>query len=282
MQRKITIVGGNGSMGQLFSHYFDKLGFLTQSLDKNDWNNAKYLLENVDLVIISVPIENTISIIDEVCKYITENTILADFTSIKESIQLHMEKKFSGAILSLHPMFGPTISSPKSQVILNCGGRQNSKADWFIQGLKQIGFNLINISARKHDKAMSFIQGIEHFSTFVLGTFLKEHKLSPQDLFSIASPIYQTKLAMLGRIFDQDASLYADIIMSNNERISLIEEYSIWLQHWVEKLKNNKRSEFIKEFEETSSWMGDFTHQSQTASDKFLTDFTENLKQEIN
>jgi len=274
MQRKITIVGGNGAMGKLFVNYFNSLNFITYSLDAGDWGNAQTLLYHVDIVIICVPINNTIEIIDKVCKYISNKTVLADFTSIKEPIQLHMKRLHSGPILSLHPMFGPTIAAPKSQVIINCGGQDLGSSQWFIDSLKQLGFTLVDMTTQSHDQAMSFIQGVEHFSTFALGTFLKKHNVHPQDLFSIASPIYQTKLALLGRIFDQDAGLYADIIMSDDKRIKLIEEYITWLQEWVVKLKTHKREEFIEAFNQTSRWMGDFTHESQLSSDKFLTDVT--------
>lgn len=274
MQRKITIVGGNGAMGQLFLQYFKKLGFAAKALDKQDWDNAASLLSNVDLVIICVPIHDTIQIIDQVCKYISKKTILADFTSIKEPIQKHMESVFTGSILSLHPMFGPTISSTHAQVIIDCGGRNLTESQWVIDSLKQLGFTLIKMTPEAHDQAMSFIQGIEHFSTFALGTFLKQHNLHPQELFAIASPIYQTKLALLGRIFDQDASLYADIIMSDDKRIQLIEEYINWLQKWLIKLKEHNHSEFIQAFNDTSKWMGKFTHDSQLSSDHFLNEIT--------
>jgi prephenate dehydrogenase len=133
------------------------------------------------------------------------------------------------------------------------------------------------MSAKTHDDAMAFIQGVEHFSTFVLGSFLHKHEQHPKELFNLASPIYQAKLALMGRIFDQDASLYASIISADNSRLQLIEDYIKHLQHWVDKLKNNQTDDFISEFTQTSQWMGDFTHSSQLASDKFLTAVSESF-----
>jgi prephenate dehydrogenase len=270
----ITIVGGNGAMGQLFAKYWQNLGFAIRIIDKNDWNNAKTILGQSDLVVVCVPINITLDIINKICPLINPNTILADFTSIKSSILNHMQKAHHGPILSLHPMFGPTITSPELQVIINCDGRFAEQSDWVITSLKQIGFSIVDMNAAEHDKAMGFIQGVEHFSTFALGAFLKQNNQHPQDLFSLASPIYQAKLALLGRIFDQDAKLYADIITADSERLNLISLYVDFLKSWIDKLQTNKKDEFIQEFKDVSKWMGDFTHQSQLASDHFLTEIS--------
>ena len=129
------------------------------------------------------------------------------------------------------------------------------------------------MDAKTHDTAMDFIQGIEHFSTFVLGSFLHTNNKHPDNLYTLASPIYQTKLALMGRIFDQDASLYADIIASDRTRLDKIEEYSKYFSSWIAKLKLGKHDDFIDEFTATRKWMGEFTHQSQIATDEFLENF---------
>lgn len=278
LNKQITIIGGNGLMGQLFAKYWQNAGATVRSLGRNNWDNASELLGIADLVIVCVPIHDTCDIITKACKFIQPDTVLADFTSIKQTIINHMQQCHSGAVLGLHPMFGPTISSPQSQVIINCGGRNTDKSAWVIDSLIEIGFTIRNMSAQEHDTAMSFIQGVEHFSTFALGSFLKEQGIHPQELFGMASPIYQAKLALLGRIFDQDANLYADIIMSDEKRIELISQYIKHLQSWLTKLKENKRKEFVSEFMDTHKWMGDFTHQAQLASDQFLAEVGNSFK----
>lgn len=270
--KTITIVGGSGSMGQLFAKYWQQLNFKVQILDKNNLAETEILIKNSDLVVISVPINITQQTISNVSQYLNKSTILIDFTSIKEPILKHMISVHAGPILSMHPMFGPTIVSPKAQVIINCGGQQEELARWVIKSLLEIGFSIKNMSALDHDDTMGFIQGIEHFSTFALGSFLKRKGQHPDHLFSIASPIYQAKLALLGRIFDQSPDLYADILMDSAKRIDLIDQYANWLKSWANKLKNNDRQEFIQEFIEVSQWMGDFTSKAQLASDHFLTE----------
>jgi chorismate mutase/prephenate dehydrogenase len=271
MNKKITIIGGAGQMGLLFKRYFSNLNHQVFIIDKDDWNDkAIYNLGNCDLALISVPIDSTIEIIKKTSSHLSKNAILADLTSIKVAPLQAMLEYHSGPVVGLHPTFGPTIATAKHQVILECSGRGDYS--WFINDLKKIGFTLKSLTASEHDLVMTFIQGIEHFTTFVLGSFLTKLNIQPSKLFNYASPIYQSKLTLLGRIFNQDAGLYANIICSDDNRKQLILEFSNYLSDWAKTIAtdSNAKNLFIDEFNKSKGWMGDFTNRSQSLSDKYL------------
>lgn len=267
----ITIVGGSGLMGKLFTNLWKEQGFTVYAIDKNDWSDADQKLSSSDAVIISVPINLTTEMISQVSSMIRVDTILADFTSIKTTPLLAMLSSHVGPVIGLHPMFGPTITSPRNQVIVHCKGRYPEKCQWLLDSLSKLDFTLKSMNPDKHDQAMNFIQGIEHFLTFSLGTFLHHKKEHPKELLEIASPIYLAKLLLMGRIFDQDPALYADIIMADKTRLQLIREFATWLNEWVCKLEQYNKQEFITEFSNASQWMGEFTAYAQKISDNFLT-----------
>ncbi len=269
-KKNIVIVGGNGLMGKLFSRLFNHENHNVSTIGKDDWQNASTILAKADWVIISVPIHITSEVIVKVAKQINHNCVLSDFTSIKSSPLLIMLREHIGPVIGLHPMFGPTINSTHNQVIIACEGRYPDKTTWVTDLLLKLGFTVKHLDATKHDQAMSFIQGIEHFLTFSLGTFLHHKNQHPEFLMELASPIYMAKLLLMGRIFDQDAALYADIIMADNSRIELIKEFSQWLNHWVQQLEQLNKQEFIEEFKAASKWMDKFTSYSQEVSDGFL------------
>lgn len=268
--KQISIIGGHGLMGSLFSRLLGSLGHNINKIGKNNWNEAPEILKSSDLVIITVPIEQTENIIHKAVGFISEKCLLADFTSLKVDPLMAMLSSHNGPVIGLHPMFGPTISSTKSQVIINCPGRDQHAAQWLLDDLGTLGFTLKKMSAREHDTAMNFIQGIEHFVTFSLGTFLHHKNQHPSKLLEISSPIYLTKLLLLGRIFDQSPELYADIIMAHPERIQLIAEFADWLQKWVKEIQSHDKDNFIAEFVNASRWMGEFTAKAQKVSDHFL------------
>ena len=267
----ITIIGGTGQMGQLFARLWQQLGFIIHCVGSQDWQKIPALIEQSDAVIVSVPIHYTVATIFRIPPYLQSDTVLADFTSIKNVPFNQMLQSHTGPIVGLHPMFGPTINSPQQQVIVYCHGRDQTNYQWLLDSLAELQFSLKAMEAPAHDQAMNFIQGIEHCLTFCLGSFLHHKQQAPDQLIEIASPIYLTKLLLLGRIFDQDPILYADIIMADPQRIQLIREFSNWLSLWLDKIENHDKQSFIDEFTKTSAWMGDFTNYAQTVSDTFLT-----------
>ncbi len=269
-KKQISIIGGPGQMGQLFTRLLGELGHQIQSIGINDWDNLQSRLCHSDLVIVSVPIASTLSVIQQLAPLLPAHCILCDFTSIKVEPLLAMLSCHSGPVLGLHPMFGPTIKSTSTQVIVHCSGRHSAAAQWLLDDILRLGFTLKEMSASAHDQAMSFIQGLEHFLTFCLGSFLKHKGQHPEQLQEIASPIYLAKLMLLGRIFHQDANLYASIISANPQRITLLREFSTWIAHWVTELECNNQQAFVNEFNNTKQWMGKFTAAAQKISDEFL------------
>ena len=268
-KKNITIIGGNGAMGQLFKNYWQD--YNVSILSENDWHAAPAILKDADLVVISVPISVTEQVIKDAAPFLAKECILMDFTSIKQQPIETMLRYHQGSVIGLHPMFGPTIKSPDNQIIINCGGRCITDCSWVFDSLTTMGFHLVAMVPVEHDKIMGFIQGIEHFSTFALGNFLKRFDVHPEQIFKISSPIYQTKLALMGRIFDQDPKLYADIIMADDARIDLIIKYIDYLQALKPMLLSHDKEKFIEEFSKVCNWMGEFTTKSQHATDAFLT-----------
>ncbi len=87
------------------------------------------------------------------------------------------------------------------------------------------GIIKIDISAIEHDQGMTLIQALRHFTSFVYGVHLAEEDPQIEQLMSLSSPIYRLELAMVGRLFAQDAQLYADIIMSAPQNLAMIKRF---------------------------------------------------------
>jgi prephenate dehydrogenase len=272
MNKRICIVGGGGEMGQMTQYIFSK--FLPKYelvvFTESDWENPKTKLANKDIVILSVPIFLTNEIIKKVVPYISEGTILADYTSIKDEPLNTMLESYNGPVVGLHPIFGPTIDDPKNQVIVVCDGRFEDKYSYFIDDFARIGFSIEKMTAKAHDEAMTFIQGIEHFSVYCMGMFLKHKNIDVQKMMKLASPVYKMELNIIGRLFSQGAGLYSDIIMSDEKRQQTIAEYAGFVMENAEKVASGDKETFKDNFKAVKSWMGDFADQAYKDSDKLL------------
>ena len=272
INKRICIVGGNGEMGQMTRNIFSKYlpEYELTIFDESDWSNPQVKLANQDIVILSVPIFLTNEIIKKVVPYISAGTILADYTSVKEDPLNAMLENYDGAVVGLHPIFGPTIDNPDNQVIVVCDGRLKEKYSYFIEDLARVGFSIENMTAKEHDEAMTFIQGIEHFSTYCMGMFLKHKNIDIQKMMKLASPVYRMELNIIGRLFSQGPGLYSDIIMSDKQRQDTISEFAEFVSTNAEKVANGDKESFKDNFKAVKSWMGDFADKAYKDSDRLL------------
>lgn len=265
----IVIVGGNGLMGQLFSRLFTQTGYHVQTLGAQSWDQAPALIANADVVIISVPINKTVEIIQQLPP-LPENCLLTDLTSIKQKPLEAMLQQHHGPVIGLHPMFGPDVPNLTKQVVVACEGRYPEKYQWLLQQLQIWGAHIYPIAACDHDRSMSFIQALRHFSSFSYGVNLQQEHANLDQLIALSSPIYRLELMMIGRLFAQDPQLYADIIMSSTDNIELIKRYYNRLGQLIQLVETGNKTAFIQNFNEVSTWFGDYAQRFMDESRTLL------------
>jgi len=252
----VVIVGGDGAMGRLFAGYFRRSGYEVRVLELDDWCRAPVLLEDVGLVLVSVPINVTADVIAELGPQLPLDAILADVTSRKAEPVTAMLKAHPGPVLGLHPMFGPTVPSLAKQVVVDCGGRHHAASRWVLAQLQTWGARVVPVTPREHDHTMAVVQALRHFTAFCYGVHLAEEGVDLEMVLNLSSPIYRLELAMTGRLFAQDATLYSDIIFGSREGLTLAERYLERLQDAVAMYRAGDREEFGRRFDETRAWFG--------------------------
>lgn len=256
--RKILIIGGRGGMGNQYATLFSSSGHEVRILDKDDWNQAQELFSGVDLVIVSVPINITLHVIEQASRYMPNDVVLADFTSNKSEPLNSMIDNHSGPVVGLHPMHGPDVQNLSKQLMMVCHGRKEEQYDWLINQFQLWGMRVLSVSPDQHDKVMNLVQGLRHFVALLHGSFMKQVALKPEEILHFSSPIYRAELMMTGRIFAQDAELYADIVFANEERRNLLIQFLEHHGRLANMVKAGDKSAFIDEFREITEFFGDF------------------------
>ena len=256
-------------MGQRFYRWWRSLGHEVRILDREDWPRAETLLAGVDAVVVCVPINITVDVIGELADLLPEDAVLADFTSVKVAPLQAMFTVHDGPVVGLHPMFGPTIEQPMGQTIVVTPGRYSDRYRWLLDDFEELGFHCHTVDAREHDRAMDFIQGLEHFMTIALGHFLQQEKVSMENLLALSSTIYRTKINLLGRIFDQDAQLYQDIITASDSRLATIANFLDSCQELLSATEKDPVA-LATQFRAVAKWMGAFTERAQAETDALL------------
>ncbi len=258
----ILIIGGSGQMGSFFSSLFQKSGYHVRILAEDDWDRAEFLCKNIDLALVSVPIDKTEDVIEKIAPFLSPETLLADLTSIKEKPLKKMLDSHSGPVMGLHPIFGPTSTSLDKQIIVVTPGRHPDQCRWLIDQFILWGAVMVESGAKEHDDIMEIVQALRHFATFCFGRFLYEKHVRLEKTLEFSSPIYRLELGMVGRLFAQDSSLYSEIIFATKERRLLLKEYIASLNTHLEMLENNDKALFESRFTEIAGWFGPFSEQA--------------------
>ena len=262
----VLLIGGRGSMGQYFHQWFSEAGYQVRILDRQDWPNVSKLCQDVELAMISVPIEITASVAKKIGHHLPPNCVLTDITSIKKAPLNAMLEAHKGPVIGLHPLFGPTTSTMDKQIVVVTPGRNLSGCQWLIDQFSAWGSIILQVDAEEHDKIMSIVQTVRHFATFAFGQFLCNKQIDLSRTLEYSSPIYRLELGMVGRLFAQDPSLYSEIIFASPERCALLKEYLDSLSKNLDMVKNGDKEKFLAEFKEISDWFGPFSEQAMRES----------------
>jgi chorismate mutase / prephenate dehydrogenase len=267
----VLIVGGKGGMGEYFAGWFKRSGYNTRVLGRNDWDKVESLCEGIDLAVVSVPIESTLSVIEKLAPFLPKNAVLADLTSIKKAPMKAMLKSHAGSVLGIHPLFGPTTSSMDKQIIVVTPGRDEDSSKWIIDQLSEWGAIIVRSNEDEHDRIMAVVQALRHFATFTFGRFLFRKNVDLFRSLEFSSPIYRLELGMVGRLFAQAPDLYSGIIFASDERCSLLKEYITSITELISMVESSDKEEFEIEFNEIATWFGPFSEQALRES-SFLID----------
>ena len=252
----VIVIGGRGALGRRFVDMFERSGYQTRVIEKEDWPVAEEVWQQANLVIVAVPIQVTEDVIHQLPK-LPEDCVLADLTSLKGEPLNAMLSAHQGPVVGLHPMFGPDVPNFVKQVVVVCHGREPMAYQWLIDQLALWGAILEVDQATAHDESMELIQAMRHFTTYVYGRFLARQNPDLEQLLRLSSPIYRLELAMTGRLFAQNSQLYADIIYNAKDIKQLSADFFQELKFAIDDLVQDDKEAFKKEFDEVALWFGD-------------------------
>lgn len=266
---KVVIVGGRGALGQRFASLFSRSGYQVDVLEQADWPEAERIVADAVLVLIAVPIHATIDVIKQLPP-LPSSCIVADLTSIKAAPLAAMLEQHQGPVLGLHPMFGPDISNIVKQVVVVCHGRHAQSYHWLLQQFTVWGAVLSEKTASQHDELMQLIQAMRHFSSLVYGVHLAEEHADLAQLLELSSPIYRLELAMIGRLFAQNAELYADIMLSSVAVTGLLQRYQHRFNQLSHLLAARDKQGLMAEFAKGQQFFGELAGQFLQESRRLL------------
>ncbi len=254
----IGIIGGTGRFGSWFKGFFESQGLVVLVSGRSTELTALDIAKKCDIVIVCVPIPQTVSTIRSIRDSVRPDALLCDFTSIKEAPLKEMMKSKSGCgVTGIHPLFGPLVPVIARQVITFCSGRDNKWTEFLKNIFEKNGAIVIFTDAKKHDEQMAMMQALTHFVNITFARAIQKNKdLELLNLYS--TPIFRLQSILAGRVLGASPELYADLEMGNSFFKKVAKSYSKEVSNFAAYIEKGDRNKFIHDFKEAASFMENF------------------------
>lgn len=260
--RKITIVGGCGSMGLWLTRFFKSFGHHVVVVDSKKTNGlpegVTYIedlasaVRTAEFVILATPILVTAKLLEELSA-INPPGIVLDICSLKSPLLKPIAKAEQAGIqvTSIHPMFGPKTDLLSGQNIVFC---DTTNADLSLQAMNlfhDTTANLVRIPIAKHDELMGYVLGMSHMMNLAFAKAINDGQFSYKELEAVASSTFRAQLDVAIPIINENQDLYFEIQAENSHTKEIFQEMIRALQLYLEAVSTNDRVTF-KDYMESS------------------------------
>lgn len=267
---KAGIIGGTGKMGRLFVPVFERADYKVLVSGRTTSLTSADLAEQCDIVIVSVPIRDTVNVIETIAPLLSRDQLLCDFTSLKvKPVEAMLKSKAN--VVGLHPMFGPTAGSLKSQTIIVCPAWVEEHLLHNLVGIfRNEGARCTMTTPEEHDKMMAVVQGLTHYVTLCMADSIRRLGMDIDATREFTSPVYQIELSLVGRLLSQDPDLYADILQQNPYVTVVLEACKSSAGDLAEIVGSKDPGLFRAFFEKNSRHLGPSCDEGQKMTDTLI------------
>ena len=270
---KIGIIGGTRGLGRTIAWYLKDFDFdvtitgrdsiignqVSEELGIKYSDNNKKIVQESDIVIISVPISSTEAVIEELGPFMKEGSLMLDVTSVKEGPSEKMKESLSEGVefIPTHPVFGPRTTDLKGQVIVLT---PIEKGKWYprvYKFLEDKGLRVIETTAEHHDDMMGVVQVLTHFSYISTASAIEKLQINIKDTQDYESPIYNLMIDTIARIVSQNPYLTYSIQHENKRGEKIRQALFDSMSELKDALTNSDEDEFIDIALRATKHMGD-------------------------
>ena len=287
---KIGIIGGTRGLGRTIAWYLKDFDFdvtvtgrdtivgkqVSEEIGVKYSNDNKKIVQNSDIIIISVPISSTESVIEELAPFMKDGSLMLDVTSVKEGPSNKMKECLSEGVeyIPTHPVFGPRTTSLKGQIIVLT---PIEKGKWYpkvYKFLEDKGMRIVETTAAHHDEMMGIVQVLTHFSYISTASAIEKLKVDIKDTENYESPIYNLMIDTIARIVSQNPYLTYSIQHENKQGEKIRQALFDSISELKDTLTNEDEEEFVEIALKATKHMGDI-QAALGRSDKAINALTE-------
>ena len=189
--------------------------------------NIETAVPLADLIIITVPVDQTKLILPKVLDSINKNSTVIDVGSTKEGIcRTADQHRNRGNFVATHPIagtenYGPLAAIPglfNDKLSIICD-RERSFDFAILQTerlYKSLGMKIINMKSEEHDLHAAYVSHLSHISSFTLGLTVLEIEKNEETIFELAGSGFASTV----RLAKSSPDMWAPIFDQNSKHLS--------------------------------------------------------------
>lgn len=265
--KKITFIGVGligGSMALELRQLFPQAAFL--GIDKNTENLNEAIdlgiidreaqnedLATSDLVLISIPVTQIVEVLPPILDQISENTLVMDMGSTKETICKCVENHHRRSnFLAAHPIAGTEFSGAKSaflglfktKTMIVCEVEKTAfkLQETALSILSRIGMRIRYMSPKIHDIHIAYVSHLSHILSYMLGKTVMEKSQSEREIFDMAGSGFESTV----RLAKSSATMWTPIFEHNRDFV--LESLNNYIDNLIQFRTLLEQNEFEKIF----------------------------------
>ena len=272
--KKVYIIGIGligGSLALDIKKHYPKVTIYGVDASESNLNDALELnvvdekatikdVSNADLVVLSVPVDVSIELVDQVLNIISDTTLVIDVGSTKQvfckSVDKHPNRR---NLLATHPIAGTEHSGPKAAIHDLFRNQTNiicevEKTAFKLQekALKlftELGMRIRYMNPEAHDKHIAYVSHLSHISSFMLGKTVIEKEKNERDIFDMAGSGFESTV----RLAKSSPEMWTPIFEQNKENVlETLDEYIANLNQFKTFMEQDNFEAIYNEMKDTN------------------------------
>ncbi|SHI71477.1 prephenate dehydrogenase [Flavobacterium haoranii] len=251
---KVFVIGVGligGSLAKDFKKHLEDVTIFGIDLNEENLNKAIELgvvdekahlndVAQADCVILSVPVDVSSVIIEDVLNLVKDDAIVFDVGSTKfqicKQVRNHPKRR---NFLATHPIAGTEFSGAEAALEGLFEGKVNiisevektafKLQEWALEVFKKIGMRIRYMDPVAHDKHIAYVSHLSHISSFMLGKTVIEKEQNERDIFDLAGSGFESTV----RLAKSSPQMWTPIFKQNKAFVlESLEEYIVNLNNF--------------------------------------------------
>jgi len=217
-------------------------------------------ITNPFMILLAIPVKSIINILPNVLDKSTQDTVVIDFGSTKNSIcKSVINHKNRSNFVAAHPIAGTEFSGPnaahyglfdnKNIIICEHEKSNDNIINTALEIFSKMKMIVSYMDSISHDKHIAYVSHLSHLSSFMLGKTVMDEEESEKNIFDMAGSGFESTV----RLAKSSPKMWTDIFDDNKANVlKSLSDYINNLELIKDLIESNKFEELESQLKKTN------------------------------